>query len=136
MAFVVTGNTVPASIQRSGTRQLSCFEVLCTGAGATSQFSIPVPSLEGAVVLIDAFIESGTGTTLRPALGRETGFDPTVVTDPLLIGQVSAAATRIYEEAPRSYFLVGSRTLWVQPTPNAGSDNKIVVRIVVADGGV
>lgn len=126
MAFTVT----KAAESTSDGRAMTVFTVAGTSVGASSEFEIDnIPEI-GSIVLFQAELVSGTGTTLQPEIGSVTSWtddtdDEVDVVDTALAWHNIHTTTHYY--AP-------GNSLFVRPVPDAGSDNVVAFKVGIVSG--
>lgn len=131
MPVTWTGNDKPLAGESGPYRTVS-YEVIGDTVGPTDQFAVDVPAPCGSIALVESYlITAGTAATLAPAVGRKAGF---AVGDSQEVYHEATPAVRIYSQPGARYQLGDGRSkLWVQPTPNAGTATKVLVRITFTD---
>ena len=105
-----------------------------TEAAAASEWTIPgdkIPRV-GLIKVINATKIAGTGTTIRPTLGRKSGWTAATQDD---IGQVAAsAAAHIRDVVGMPYNLSSVDNLYGRSTPNdAAADHTIQTELVIVE---
>lgn len=111
------------------------FKIVEAEAQATSEWSITVPKV-GTIVLFQADITSGTGTTIQSKVGKATGWSASTVD---AISQQAVAAAYLYDTTQIPYSLHGTTdanqgTMYGRSVVNAGTDNAITTVIVICEG--
>jgi hypothetical protein len=100
---------------------------------STADLSDPIPE-SGIIMRLQAEKTTGTAATIRPRLGKKTGWTTGTIDD---IGQIAVAAAYVNEAIGVPYgFKAGAKPiLYGRSTPNAGSNNVVETQITIVEAG-
>lgn len=131
MAYVQ--GTVTATPSMAGGVAVVAVSFSETGVTSTSEATIPrgVIPLIGTITSYTATLDSGTGTTIQPAVGRAALF---VVSTQDHIASQSAAAAHIRDRTSARYNLLDGQDLIIRSTPDAGTNNVVSTAFVIRQG--
>ncbi len=105
--------------------------VLETGAGSsdTTDF-IPVP-IKGTIRGYEATLESGSGSTLNPSIGRTSDF--VANTQDHVATSTLTPAIHLSDQTPLRYYAPEGK-LYFRSGVNSGSDNTITTEVLITEG--
>lgn len=128
MAYAATTNVEKRTI--SGRRHY-IVTISESDASATDEWSVDgLPNI-GTILLYQATLESGTGTTIQPKLGKVTGWTQATQDD---ITEQASAAAHVKDQTPVRYVLEAGHQLFGISTVDAGADNVVETVLVIAEG--
>ena len=123
--------TIVKNIRRGNTRYV---EISFTSAIVGEEIAIPNLPDRITITRLTAKRVSGTGVTVNPAVGRTSGFSAGDF-DELGSDIDGAPADRVSTVAPNELEL-GTNDLFVQPRPDAGTNNVIQMELHIQDGWI
>ena len=119
MAATVTKNDA----QKVGGKWLFSWDIVETGSGGASNWAaITDVPVRGTIVKLHSVFVSGSGSTVRPVLGRTDDF---VVGD---INQITAqpTAAALVIDTTRTPYYSSTGTLYLESTPDNGTADHVV----------
>ena len=123
------GYTVDTRVEILAGRTYYMIEVTETDAAAASEWQITVPSI-GEILLYQATLVSGSGTTIQPRVGKSSGWSDDTQDH---VGGQDTAAAAIHDATPLPYALAGA-TMYGRSTVDAGADNEVTTLLVIREG--
>ena len=122
MAATVTKNDA----QKVGGKWLFSWDIVETSIGVEETAITDVP-VRGTIVKLQSVHVSGTGATVAPILGRSGTFTAGAINQV----NVRPTAAALVIDTTRTPYHSPTGTLYLESTPNAGSDNTVHTKLFI-----